>query len=93
MQEKSHLKCPQLFSISVVSPKYQPYPHPMLVGGTSVYWLYTGVWKSWFTVVCIQNTDFILVLILNYCIIYLCYNYKATFAHPYFGVFMPWRKT
>ena len=41
------------------------------------------VGKSKFTVVSTQNTYFILALLfMNYCIIYLYYNYKPAFAHP-----------
>ena len=40
---------------------------------------YTGVG----TAVSVENTEFILVLFISYCIIYLYYNYKPTFVYPY----------
>ena len=40
-----------------------------------------------FTIVSTQNTEFILVvLFINYYILYLYYNYEPTFAHPIYTV-------
>ena len=43
---------------------------------------HTGWGKSTFTIVSTWNTGFILVLFINYCIIFHINNYKPTFAPP-----------
>ena len=48
----------------------------------SIY-IYTGLGKYRFTVLSTQNTEFILVLLcINYCIIFRMNICKATFASP-----------
>ena len=86
----------------VVIEQHRPlgWPHLLQMSGTGIQqmWLqtvtttenttqssYTRVGKSKFTVwVC--KAEFILVLFINYYIIYLYYNCKSTFAHPCISV-------